>query len=161
MTTAGEQQYYSLALLIKLFAHLPVTYRMGILYDIGCQLHRSCFKWDFLPAFRERITFAISVFHAYGHQWPCQLVYHPRKCEGFGLSDGEGCERFWSAIDHLVPGLRISGVSLPFRLIDYRPTYLSETVPSAILCVRLANHAPQQRSSPLPRNLACEEIRGV
>jgi hypothetical protein len=57
------------------------------------------------------MSFAVSVFHAYGHQWPCQLVYHPRKREDFGLTDGEGCERFWSAIRRLIPVLRVSGVS--------------------------------------------------
>jgi hypothetical protein len=59
-----------------------------------------------------RILFALAVFHAYGHQWPCQLVYHPRKCEGFGLSDGEGCELFWSAIKLLIPSMRVAGVSV-------------------------------------------------
>lgn len=63
-----------------------------------------------LPECRNRIIFAVSVFHAYGHQWACQLVYHPRKCVGFGLTDGEGCERFWSEIRRLIPCLRVSGV---------------------------------------------------
>lgn len=109
-STAGERQYYALALVNRLFAHLPATMTVGILYDIGCQLHRSCVKWDFLKDVRHRITFAISVFHAYGHQWACQVIYHPRKCVGFGLTDGEGCERFWSAIKKLIPMLRVSGV---------------------------------------------------
>ncbi|KAJ3714958.1 hypothetical protein C8R42DRAFT_590499, partial [Lentinula raphanica] len=55
------------------------------------------------------IAFAISVFHAFGHNWPCQCIYHPRKCKGFGLSDGEGCERFWHSISRLVPYLRVCG----------------------------------------------------
>jgi hypothetical protein len=33
---------------------------------------------------------------------------------GFGLSDGEGCERFWSAIKPLIPSLRVSGVRRTF-----------------------------------------------
>ncbi|EIN06862.1 hypothetical protein PUNSTDRAFT_72710 [Punctularia strigosozonata HHB-11173 SS5] len=101
MTSAGERQHYAIALLNRLFQHLPESFLAGVLYDIGCQLHRSVHKWDLLTGYRERILFGISVFHAYGHEWPCQLTYHPRKCEGFGLSDGEGCERFWSCIDHL------------------------------------------------------------
>ncbi|KAG1781441.1 hypothetical protein EV702DRAFT_1177262 [Suillus placidus] len=80
LTSAGEKQHYSLTLLDRLFKHLPPQMTIRLLYDIGCQLERSCRKW-------------IAVFHAYGHQWPCQIIYHPRKCEGFGLSDGEGCER--------------------------------------------------------------------
>jgi hypothetical protein len=56
--------------------------------------------------------FAVSVFHAFGHQWACQLIYHPRKCKGFGLSDGEGCERLWSALRKMIPSLRSTGVCL-------------------------------------------------
>ncbi|PPQ86278.1 hypothetical protein CVT26_004524, partial [Gymnopilus dilepis] len=103
MTSPGEKQYYALCLLQKLFQHIPRKMRIGALYDIGCQLHRSCVKYGFLEEVLDRITFGISVFHAYGHQWPCQVIYHPRKCLGFGLSDGEGCERFWSAIKSLIP----------------------------------------------------------
>jgi Kyakuja-Dileera-Zisupton transposase len=111
MTSAGERQHYALVLLNTLFKHLPREMRVGLLYDIGCQLHRSCIKWGFLKEFQDRITFGISVFHAYGHQWPCQIIYHPRKCCGFGLTDGEGCERFWSAIKLLISSLRMAGVS--------------------------------------------------
>lgn len=111
MTTAGERQYYALALLLKLFQNLPSDVTVGFLYDIGCQLHRSCIKYGFLADYISRITFGISVFHAYGHQWPCQIIYHPRKCNGFGLTDGEGCERFWNKLKKLIPMLRVSGVS--------------------------------------------------
>ena len=111
MTHAGERQHYALALVQRLFEHIPSNMTVGLLYDIGCQLHRSCLKWGFLADYLHRIIFGISVFHAFGHQWPCQIVYHPRKCRGFGLTDGEGCERFWSAIRKLIPSLRVSGVS--------------------------------------------------
>ncbi|EDQ98933.1 uncharacterized protein LACBIDRAFT_335525 [Laccaria bicolor S238N-H82] len=83
MTTAGEQQYYALALIKELFLNLPLSMTVGILYDIG-------------------------LFHAYGHQWPCQLIYHHCKGESFGLSDGEGCERFWSSIKLLIPSMRVA-----------------------------------------------------
>jgi hypothetical protein len=111
MTSAGEKQFYVIALLKKLFANLPKLWIVGVLYDIACQLHRSCVKWDFLHEYLDRMVFGLSVFHAYGHQWPCQLIYHPRKCLFFGLTDGEGCERFWNAIRKLIPSLRVSGVS--------------------------------------------------
>jgi hypothetical protein len=110
MTSAGEKQHYALALLDRLVKNLPPNMTIGNLYDIACQLHRSCMKWGFLDDAMDRISFAVSVFHAYGHQWPCQIIYHPRKAEGFGLSDGEGCERFWNAIKVLIPPLRVSGV---------------------------------------------------
>ncbi|KAG6809758.1 hypothetical protein H0H92_014854 [Tricholoma furcatifolium] len=109
MRSAGEKQHYAIALVETLFQHLPHDFHIGLLYDIGCQLERSCIKWNFLDRFIDRITFGISVFHAFGHQWACQIIYHPRKCEGFGLTDGEGCERFWHSISKLIPYLRVCG----------------------------------------------------
>ncbi|KAF9231869.1 hypothetical protein BU15DRAFT_90808 [Melanogaster broomeanus] len=110
MTSTGEKQHYALALLHQFFQHINEAFTLSLLYDIGCQLEHSCRKWGFLAAYLPRIRFGISVFHAFGHQWPCQLLYHPHKCVGFGLSDGEGCERFWSAIQPLIPSLHTSGV---------------------------------------------------
>jgi Kyakuja-Dileera-Zisupton transposase len=132
MTSAGEKQHYALVLLQRLFESLPPEFRVGLLYDIGCQLHRSCVKWGFLKEFQDRITFAISVFHAYGHQWPCQMIYHPRKCCGFGLTDGEGCERFWSSIKQLIASMRVSGVS---HITIYMP--LQCLIPCAVLSANL------------------------
>ncbi|KAH7915761.1 hypothetical protein BJ138DRAFT_1132492 [Hygrophoropsis aurantiaca] len=110
MTSAGEKQQYALTLVKTLFSHIPDTMSIGLLYDIGCQLERSCRKWGFFPdSILARISFAISVFHAYGHQWLCQIIYHPRKRIGFGLSDGEGCERLWCFLKLLIPILRVSG----------------------------------------------------
>lgn len=42
-----------------------------------------------------RLKFGTSVFHAYVHEWICQLEYNPRLNEGWGLLDGEGSERVW------------------------------------------------------------------
>lgn len=125
MTSPGERQHYVLVLLLRLFNHLPPTMTVGLLYDIGCQLERSCRKWGLLNDVLSRIKFSISVFHAYGHQWPCQIVYHPRKCVGFGLSDGEGCERLWSSLKFLIPILRVSGVRV-FRHLSWQ-IYLMST----------------------------------
>ncbi|KAG2030269.1 hypothetical protein BDR03DRAFT_936698 [Suillus americanus] len=90
LTSAGEKQHYALALLDCLFKYLPPQMTIGLLYNIACQLEQSCRKWKFLDDNTlSRICFAIAVFHAYGHQWPCQIVYHLRRREGFGLSDSE------------------------------------------------------------------------
>ncbi|KAF5338020.1 hypothetical protein D9611_014648 [Ephemerocybe angulata] len=124
MTTAGERQYFAIALILKLFKHLPKDTSVGIMYDIGCQLERSCRKWGMMVEITPRISWAVSVFHAYGHQWPCQLIYHPRKRKGFGLSDGEGCERFWSAIEFLIPTLRVSGYHQRLFTLDVQVSYL-------------------------------------
>ena len=42
--SVGEKQYYVLALLEALFKELPLDWTVGVLYDIGCQIHRSCEK---------------------------------------------------------------------------------------------------------------------
>jgi hypothetical protein len=42
--SVGEKQHYALALLNSLFQELPGDWVVGVLYDIGCQLHRSCEK---------------------------------------------------------------------------------------------------------------------
>ncbi|KIJ30560.1 hypothetical protein M422DRAFT_267904 [Sphaerobolus stellatus SS14] len=109
LTSAGEKQFYAYALIKRLFKDLPQDWNVGLLYDIACQLQRSMLKWGFLEDLFPRLQFAVAVFHAFGHQWPCQLNFHPRKHEGFGLTDGEGCERFWSNLKRLIPSLRISG----------------------------------------------------
>ncbi|KAJ7442423.1 hypothetical protein FB451DRAFT_1343897 [Mycena latifolia] len=109
MHSAGEKQFYVIALLETLFQELPLNIRVGLLYDVACTFERSCRKWGFLSRYMDRLIFAVSVFHAFGHEWPCQLLYHPRKRAGFGFSDGEGCERFWHSISHLIANLRISG----------------------------------------------------
>ncbi|KAJ7765044.1 hypothetical protein DFH07DRAFT_955881 [Mycena maculata] len=101
MCTAGEKQYYVLVLLETLFQHLP-----------------SNICWGFLDRYMDRIWFAVSVFHAFGHRWPCQLIYHPLKCCGFGHTNGEGCERFWHSISKLIAYLRVSGYHLHLYTID-------------------------------------------
>jgi hypothetical protein len=67
MTSAGEIQYYTLTLLWELLSNLPKTMTGGCLYDIGCQLHHSCVKWNFLEEDLARVHFGISVFHAFAH----------------------------------------------------------------------------------------------
>jgi hypothetical protein len=111
MVTAGEKQFYAYALIAALLRELPECWRVGLLYDVACALQRSLVKWKFMPEWLDRISFGVSIFHAYGHQWVCQLWYHPRKAELWGLSDGEGCERFWSELMKLIPCLRVTGVS--------------------------------------------------
>jgi hypothetical protein len=44
LQSTGEKQHYALALLAALFNELPDDWTVGVLYDIGCQLHRSCEK---------------------------------------------------------------------------------------------------------------------
>src|SRR5258706_6825277 len=107
--TPREEQFYTFALLSMLLEHLPNSWKVGCLYDIGCQIHHAVHKWDFALERRECLSWGVSIFHAYGHQWACQLWYHPCKDALWGLSDGEGCERFWSELHHLISGLHVTG----------------------------------------------------
>ncbi|KAG6904446.1 hypothetical protein DXG01_009881, partial [Tephrocybe rancida] len=118
MRSAGEKQHYVMVLVETLFQHLPPPYHVGLLYDIGCQTERSCVKWGFLDRYINRLTFGISVFHAFGHQWVCQIIYHPRKRTSFGLSDGEGCERFWHSISKLIAYLHVCGYHQRIYTLD-------------------------------------------
>lgn len=126
MWTAGEKQFYAYALMDALLKDLPQHWRVGLLYDIACQLHRSLVKWDFMPDWVNRLEFGVSIFHAYGHQWVCQLFYHPRKSSIWGLSDGEGCERFWSELRKLIPGLRVAGYHRRLFIVDLQIEHLDE-----------------------------------
>jgi hypothetical protein len=53
MTTPGERQHYALVLIQQLFKNLPFDWRVGLLYDIACQLSRSMLKYDLLPEYRS------------------------------------------------------------------------------------------------------------
>ncbi|KZV91909.1 hypothetical protein EXIGLDRAFT_585822, partial [Exidia glandulosa HHB12029] len=126
MTSPGERQHYALILIRKVMEGLPRDWMVGVLYDIACQLSRTSCKHDLLSEFADRFIFGVSVFHAYGHQWACQIVFHPRKREGFGLSDGEGCERFWSALRALIACLRVSGYHKRLFVLDRQIEYVDE-----------------------------------
>ncbi|KAJ7820784.1 hypothetical protein B0H14DRAFT_3147027 [Mycena olivaceomarginata] len=126
MHTAGERQFNVVALTYTLFQHLPHNIRVGLLYDVACAFERSCLKWGFLSPFIDRIAFAVSVFHAFGHEWACQLLYHPRKRVGFGYTNREGCERFWQSIRHLIPHLRISGYHNRLYILDAQIEHAQE-----------------------------------
>jgi hypothetical protein len=69
---------------------------------------------------RPRIKFGTSVFHAYVHNWTCQLDYHPRFNKAWGLSDGEGLERMWSYLSQLVSPLRYSTRNHRLAAISHR-----------------------------------------
>src|SRR5260370_32482967 len=87
-------------------------------YDIGCQTHHAVHKWNFPLEWITHLVWGVSIFHAYGHQWACQLWYHPWKDDLWGLLDSEGCERLWSGLQHLVPGLHITGCHCHLFVLD-------------------------------------------
>ncbi|KAJ6564318.1 hypothetical protein B0H19DRAFT_1258773 [Mycena capillaripes] len=126
MHSAGEKQFPALLLIETLYQHLPLWVIVGLLYNIACQLERSARKWGFLDRYLDRLIFAVAVFHAFGHDWPCQLLYHPRKRQGFGLTNGEGCEWFWHSISHLIAHLRISSYHHRLYTLDTQVKHCDE-----------------------------------
>ncbi|KAF8342110.1 uncharacterized protein EI90DRAFT_3115984 [Cantharellus anzutake] len=122
--TPGEKQFYAFSLIAALLQHIPSSWKVGILYDIGCQMDRALKKLDFAPGWRSRLTWGVSIFHAYGHQYNCQLWYHPCKSVIWGLTDGEGCERFWSELRRLIPGLRVTGYHRRLFILDTQVGYI-------------------------------------
>ncbi|KAJ7472816.1 hypothetical protein FB451DRAFT_1175525 [Mycena latifolia] len=126
MHSVGEKQFYVLLLLETLFQHLPLAITIGLLYDVACQLERSARKWGFLDRYLHRLIFAVAVFHAFGHEWGCQIIYHPRKRVGFGFTNGEGCERFWHSISHLIAHLRVSSYHHRLYTLDTQVEHADE-----------------------------------
>ncbi|PLW35325.1 hypothetical protein PCASD_18010 [Puccinia coronata f. sp. avenae] len=78
----------------KRHSFVPSTLRYATATRELLHEHRGCLK------------FGTSVFHAYVHNWLCQLDYNPRFNIGWGLSDGEGLERLWSYLSPLISPLR-------------------------------------------------------
>ncbi|PLW32411.1 hypothetical protein PCASD_17552 [Puccinia coronata f. sp. avenae] len=120
---SGEQQCLPVAMIKRLLTDCEANRRIGVLYDIGCSLDKYMRARDLLGEDRAQITFGTSVFHAYVHNWLCQLDYHPRLNNGWGLSDGEGLERLWSYLLALVSPLRYSTRNHRLASIAHRLKY--------------------------------------
>ncbi|PLW48616.1 hypothetical protein PCASD_03389 [Puccinia coronata f. sp. avenae] len=106
----GEQRCLPLAILEKLFEDVELSRPVGVLYDIGCSLKKflDLREYFMFSAKKEHLKFGTLVFHAYVHEWKCQVKFNPRFNVGWGMSDGEGLERLWSLLAPLVRTLRYS-----------------------------------------------------
>ncbi|KAF9514716.1 hypothetical protein BS47DRAFT_1392291 [Hydnum rufescens UP504] len=65
MWTAGKKQFYVFALLDTILKHVPSHWRIGALYDIGCQMDQTLKKWRFMLEWLPRLEWGVSIFHAY------------------------------------------------------------------------------------------------
>jgi hypothetical protein len=72
------------------------------------------------------LRFGTSVFHAYVHEWTCQLRYNPKLNQGWGMSDGEGMERLWSHLSPLISQLRSSTKNHRLLAIDLQVNHHNE-----------------------------------
>ncbi|KAA1103498.1 hypothetical protein PGT21_019702 [Puccinia graminis f. sp. tritici] len=120
---SGEQRSLPCALIKKVLTAIEPNRQVGILYDIGCSLNKFIAIRDLFGPDRSRIKFATSIFHAYVHNWLCQLEYNPRYNVGWGLSDGEGLERMWSYLSPLVSPLRYATRNHRLAAISHRLKY--------------------------------------
>ncbi|KAH9455142.1 hypothetical protein Pst134EA_022621 [Puccinia striiformis f. sp. tritici] len=102
----GENRALPLVILERIIHTIEADRPIGVLYDLVCSLDKFIQLRDIWPESRGRLSFRTSVFHAYVHEWPCQVKYNPRYQKGWGLSDGESLERLWSALSPLVSPLR-------------------------------------------------------
>ncbi|KAK0559455.1 hypothetical protein OC844_004401 [Tilletia horrida] len=124
ITSPGERHCYAIALLRALITAVPALQHIGVLYDIGCRFGNKRNISELLPV---TITWAVSSFHVYGHNYRCQVLHSPRRRHGFGWSDGEGMERVWSALSDLISaertmshGERHAALETRLRHIGYR-----------------------------------------
>ncbi|KAL9933400.1 hypothetical protein V8E36_007576 [Tilletia maclaganii] len=63
-----------------------------------------------------KIHYAVSNFHVYGHDVDCQTKFSPRRCPGFGWTDGEALERLWSSLRDLI------SITRPMSRVSRRQT---------------------------------------
>ncbi|PLW52689.1 hypothetical protein PCANC_14100 [Puccinia coronata f. sp. avenae] len=117
---SGEQRCFQMAILKRLLAAVEPNQPIGILYDIGCTMDKFLTSRNLFEEQQTHIRFGTSIFHAYAHNWTCQLDYNPRFNKGWGLSDGEGLERMWSYFSNLVSPLRYATRNHRFASISHR-----------------------------------------
>ncbi|KAA1132381.1 hypothetical protein PGTUg99_004211 [Puccinia graminis f. sp. tritici] len=120
---SGEQRSLPCALIKKVLTAIEPNRQVGVLYDIGCSLNKFISIRNLFGSDRSRIKFATSIFHAYVHNWMCQLEYNPRYNVGWGLSDGEGLERMWAYLSPLVSPLRYATRNHRLAAISHRLKY--------------------------------------
>ncbi|KAH9466177.1 hypothetical protein Pst134EB_001240 [Puccinia striiformis f. sp. tritici] len=123
---SGEQRHFPMALIKRLLADIEPNRPVGFLYDIGCSMDKYINLRQLIPRDRPRIKFATSVFHAYAHNWGCQLEYHPRFNDSWGLTDGESLERLWSYLSPLVRPLRYATRNHRLAAIAHRTKHHNE-----------------------------------
>ncbi|CAD7068059.1 unnamed protein product [Tilletia caries] len=103
MLTPGERHYYATALIKAIIDAVgPNLTHLGVAYDIGCRFDPSTKVASLFRTDTVKISWAVPVFHVYGHTYSCQLRYSPRHLPGYGFTDGEGMERVWSALSNLI-----------------------------------------------------------
>ncbi|KAH9472605.1 hypothetical protein Pst134EA_003212 [Puccinia striiformis f. sp. tritici] len=126
---SGEKAHFPMTMINKLIEDTKegeaYSKKLGFLYDIGCNIEKGIIRRNQFPEHLEfnLLRFGTSVFHAYVHQWSCQLRYNPRLNDGWGMSDGEGMERIWAFLSPLVRQLRYATKNHRLVALDIRASH--------------------------------------
>ncbi|XP_035699509.1 uncharacterized protein LOC118432096 isoform X2 [Branchiostoma floridae] len=93
----GERLGYPVYMIQQLLSSVQpgTNVKLLVMYDIAC-IMTSHLRNAGMDEMLDSVKFAIPIFHCYGHKASCQVLYSPRRLEGFGLTDGECVERLWS-----------------------------------------------------------------
>ncbi|KAH9822577.1 hypothetical protein DFH28DRAFT_1092470 [Melampsora americana] len=132
---SGEKLHYPVTILDHLLHDLPEK-KVGVLYEIGCHLKAHIEKRQLLAQHEGRLLFSTSVFHAYAHQWRCQIFFNPRFIRLFGLSDGEGLERLCNRFKVRFKSKRVSTELANFT----NPSYPESTCNNNFFSENIAQH---------------------
>ncbi|KAA1090020.1 hypothetical protein PGTUg99_033884 [Puccinia graminis f. sp. tritici] len=122
----GENRALPLTILKRILGNIEQDRPVGILYDLGCSLDKYMKLRDIFPDSRNRLNLGTSVFHAYVHEWGCQVKYNPRYQPGWGLSDGESLERLWSSLSPQVSPLRYATRNNRLAALAHRCKYRNQ-----------------------------------
>ncbi|TFY51701.1 hypothetical protein EVJ58_g10428, partial [Rhodofomes roseus] len=107
MIRSGELMKYPLAIIDRLMNVYGSDILVG--YDIACAFARTVANSSLAQRAKDmRLTGIVPAFHGHGHNRGCQVHWHPRYFIGAGKEDFEGCERLFSASNHLASGTRLA-----------------------------------------------------
>lgn len=87
------------------------------MYDIACTL-KGYLRARMEKTEYERLIFGVSLFHCYGHELPCQVLYSPRRLAGVGLTEGEACERNWSKTRYCILDMSTNLKGIKYHLCE-------------------------------------------
>jgi Kyakuja-Dileera-Zisupton transposase len=77
----GERQQYAKLLLESIRNDDECPDELFILYDIGCNFSKYLKTRLSADSF-SKLKFGVSIFHAYAHDFACQVLYSPRGISG-------------------------------------------------------------------------------
>ncbi|KAH9834663.1 uncharacterized protein C8Q71DRAFT_873190 [Rhodofomes roseus] len=107
MIRSGELMKYPLAIIDRLMNVYGSDILVG--YDIACAFARTVANSSLAQRAKDmRLTGIVPAFHGHGHNRGCQVHWHPRYFIGAGKEDFKGCERLFSASNHLASGTRLA-----------------------------------------------------